>query len=84
MGQDYRHEALADVQEHEEQEERHAGDDVRIEHRDVVEKLQPGFLPSVHIVDTDGGKGTEYCRDSRGHEGNDKRILKCFQQGSRR
>ena len=52
------------MQEHEEQKERYAGYDVRVEHRDVVEEGDGLLAPSLHVV-------YAYCRDGPEHGGHD-------------
>ena len=69
VGQNHGQEALADVQEHEEKEKRDTGDDVRIEHRDIVQKLNSLLPASLEIEYSDSGNrpqkgGNGSCRKS--------------------
>ena len=69
--------SLADVQEHEEEEERHTGDDVRIEHRDVVQESHGLLSLASHVVDAYGGYCTEQGRYRSGYEGDHESVLDC-------
>ena len=54
---------------HEEQTQRHAGDDIGVDHWDVVDRHQ-GLPPTpAHIVKTDGGKGAHNSRYHCGDQG---------------
>ena len=56
MGQYYRKISLRDMQEYEKQEQGNTGYDIRINHRDIVEKLYSLFLSSLEVE-------YSYCRD---------------------
>ena len=75
MGKYHGHIALTDVEEHEKQEERHTGDDVRIEHRDVVQECDHLLAATSHVMESDGCNGAERCRYDCSDEGDKEGVL---------
>ena len=81
MCEHYGHIALADVEEYEEQEEGNTRDDVRVEHRDVVEKSHCLLCLSSHVVDSDGSHTSEESGYHGGYKGNDEGVLNRLHEG---
>ena len=82
MSQNHSHISLAHVQEDEEQEERHTGDDVRVQHRDVVQEGDGLLAASLHVVDSDSCDGAEYGGHNGRDECDDQGVLDCRHQRS--
>lgn len=65
--------SLAEAEENEEQEQGDTCDHIRIEHRDVVEKLHRLFPASAQVEYADGGNCSQYrgqaCRDDSNNKG---------------
>ena len=75
MGKDDRQIALRDTQEDEQQEQRYTGDDVGVDHRDVVQEGHHATLAAVQVIDADGGDRSQDRSHDRGGKGDQQRIL---------
>ncbi len=70
--------ALRNAQRDEEQEERNTDDDVAVQYRNVVDKLDGvSCIPVPQIVDSDGGEGSEERGYGCGNQGDGYRIDEC-------
>ena len=75
MRENYCHIALTDVQEHEEQEERHTRDDVRIEHRDIVQERDRLLSAASHVMDADSGYRAQDGSENGSNQSDDQSVL---------
>ena len=71
--------------ENEEKEEGDTGNNIRIQHRDIVQELYGLFLPAPEIENAYGSQGAEQGRGRRGDYSNDESTLESIHKrlGSR-
>ena len=75
--------ALADMKEDEKKEERYTGDDVRVEHRNVVQEGDGLLALTSHIVDADGCNCADYCGNGGCNQGDDHCVFDGMHQRTR-
>ena len=72
--QHHRGESLRDAAADEEQEERHAGDDVGVHHRDGVGQVHRLPRARAQVEDADGGDAAQQCAGGGGNQGDGERV----------
>lgn len=75
VGKDDRDVSLRNPESDEHQEQGDTGDDVRIQHRDVIEEGDDLLLAVAHVEDADGGDRPQEGRENRRKDADGKRIL---------
>ena len=76
MGEDDRRVSLADSEEYEKKEQGYTGDDIRIDHRKVVQEGHRLAPAALEIIDTNGSHSPEESGHKGGGHRNDYRIDK--------